>query len=145
MSQSPEFAVIQETLALLGDWEDRYAYLIDLGRKLPPYPETLRDEAHKVPGCTSQVWMAHRWEEGGRLRMDVDSDAHLVKGLLAILMALYNDRTPDQIRTEDPKTRFAVLGLEGHLSPNRRNGFFAVATRINQLAQTKFPLPPGEG
>lgn len=134
MTQDNSFTEIQETLSLLGDWEERYAFLIDLGRKLPPYPESLRDDAHKVPGCTSQVWMAYRWD-GKTLHMDVDSDAHLVKGLLAVLMALYNNKTSDEITALKPEPIFTSLGLEGHLSPNRRNGFFAVASRIEQLAR----------
>lgn len=140
MSQLPDFNAIRETFALLGDWEERYAFLIDLGRKLDPYPESLRDDAHKVPGCTSQVWMAHKWVDGC-LHMDVDSDAHLVKGLLAILMALYNDRTGNAIKGQPPEPVFAELGLEGHLSPNRRNGFFAVSERIHRLAGAS-PLDP---
>ena len=133
MSELPDFSTVQDTLSLLGDWEERYAFIIDLGRKLPPYPEDRRDDAHKVPGCTSQVWMAHRWE-GEKLYMDVDSDAHLVKGLLAILMSLYNGQTKAGIMALQPEQAFATLGLEGHLSPNRRNGFFAVAQRVRQLA-----------
>lgn len=133
MSELPDFSTIQDTLSLLGDWEERYAFIIDLGRKLPSYPEDRRDNAHKVPGCTSQVWMAHSWQ-GDRLHMDVDSDAHLVKGLLAVLMALYNDKSKTEIMAVAPEAAFATLGLEGHLSPNRRNGFFAVAQRVRQLA-----------
>src|SRR5688572_29035334 len=102
MSEKPDFGIIQDTLALLTDWEERYAFIIDLGRKLPPYPESRRDDAHKVPGCTSQVWMAHEWR-GGTLHMDVDSNAHLVKGLLAILMALYNDKTKTEIMAVLPE------------------------------------------
>lgn len=133
MSELPDFSTIQDTLSLLSDWEERYAFIIDLGRKLPPYPEDRRNDAHKVPGCTSQVWMAHAWV-ADRLHMDVDSDAHLVKGLLAVLMSLYNDKTRAEIMAVPPEAVFASLGLEGHLSPNRRNGFFAVAQRIRQLA-----------
>ncbi len=135
MSQLPDFTTIRDTFALLGDWEEKYAFLIDIGRMLPPYPEDMRDEAHKVPGCTSQVWMAHRWD-GDTLHMDVDSDAHLVKGLLAVLMAMYNDKPAAEIiaLSADPAPVFAELGLEGNLSPNRRNGFFAVASRVRQLA-----------
>ena len=133
MNALPDFATIRDTFALLGDWEDKYAFLIDIGRRLAPYPEDLRDDAHKVPGCTSQVWMAHRWD-GDRLYMDVDSDAHLVKGLLAILMALYNGKPASEIIALVPEEAFGQLGLEGNLSPNRRNGFFAVATRVRQLA-----------
>ncbi len=128
-----DFATIVDTFAFLDDWEARYAFLIDLGRKLPPYPENLRDDAHKVPGCTSQVWMAYAWESG-ILNVSVDSDAHLVKGLLAVLLALYNNKTAADIIAIDPDAAFGTLGLDGHLSPNRRNGFFAVAARIRQLA-----------
>lgn len=136
MTQSPDFGTIQDTLALLGDWEGRYAFLIDLGRQLPQYPENLRDEAHKVPGCTSQVWMAYHWQDG-RLFIDIDSDAHLVKGLLAVLLALYQGKSAADIVAVDTEKAFTGLGLEGHLSPNRRNGFFAVAQRITQLAHTQ--------
>ncbi|NBX66202.1 MAG: SufE family protein [Proteobacteria bacterium] len=127
------FSEIKDTFLFLEDWEARYAFLIDLGRKLRPYPEERRDDAHKVPGCTSQVWMAHSWQ-GDRLTIITDSDAHLVKGLLAILVALYSGKTADEIKAVPVEAAFAELGLEGHLSPNRRNGFFAVASRIEALA-----------
>lgn len=129
-----DFTEISETFAFLDDWEARYAFLIDLGRKLPEYPENMRDEAHLVPGCTSRVWMTHAWAQDGGLRLFVDSDAHLVKGLLAVLLALYDGRRAADVLATDPAPAFEQLGLAGHLSPNRRNGFFAVATRIRQLA-----------
>jgi cysteine desulfuration protein SufE len=128
-----DFDTIADTFTFLDDWEARYAFLIDLGRKLEPYPEDMRDDAHKVPGCTSQVWMSYGWENGV-LNVSVDSDAHLVKGLLAVLLALYNNKTAAEIIAIDPDMAFGALGLDGHLSPNRRNGFFAVAERIRQLA-----------
>lgn len=136
MSHLPPFSEIKDTLSFLDNWEDRYALLIDLGRKLRAYPEERRDDAHKVPGCTSQVWMAHEWQ-GDALHMAVDADAHLVKGLLAILMSLYNGKTAAEIKAVPVEAAFAELGLEGHLSPNRRNGFFAVASRIAALAAAR--------
>ena len=123
-------------MTFMDDWEARYAFLIDLGRKLQAYPEPMRDDAHKVPGCTSQVWMTYRWDEG-RFYMDIDSDAHLVKGLLAVLVALYNGKSAPEILAIDQNGAFSGLGLEGHLSPNRRNGFFAVAERIKNLAASR--------
>lgn len=134
MTQNLAFDAIKETFALMDDWEDRYAYLIDLGRKLPPYPENLRDDAHLVPGCTSNVWMAHEWN-GSHLKVFLDSDAHLVKGLLAVLAAAHDGQDAKSICTSDITGDFKALGLEGHLSPNRRNGFFAVAGRFDALAQ----------
>lgn len=136
MTDLPAFSDLKDTLSFLDDWEARYAFLIDLGRKLRPYPEERRDDAHKVPGCTSQVWMAHQWQ-GEKLSMAVDSDAHLVKGLLAVLMSLYDKKTAPEIRAVPVEQAFAELGLEGHLSPNRRNGFFAVASRIRALAEAR--------
>ncbi|MCB1538557.1 MAG: SufE family protein [Alphaproteobacteria bacterium] len=144
MEQNAAFDAVREAFDLMGDWEDRYAYLIDLGRHLPAYPDAARDAAHLVPGCTAQVWMTHHWEKsprGDRLMMDVDSDALLVKGLLAVLMARYNGLTAVEIMAPDadPHTVFGPLALAGHLSPNRRNGFFAVASRIRQLAAASLP------
>ncbi len=131
-----DFDAINDAMAFMDDWEARYAFLIDLGRNLPAYADEARAEAHRVPGCTSKVWMVYGWV-GGRLRMAVDSDAHLVKGLLAVLMALYDGKTAADIRAVAAEPAFAKLGLEGNLSPNRRNGFFAVAKRIDQLAQAQ--------
>jgi len=136
MTKLPDFDSIKDTVSFMDDWEARYAFLIDLGRHLPAYPENLRDEAHLVPGCVSRVWMAYGWDED-RLKMDLDSDAHLVKGLLAVLVALYNGKTAAEIKAVAVEPAFEQLGLEGNLSPNRRNGFFAVASRIGQLAQTR--------
>jgi cysteine desulfuration protein SufE len=138
MTELPAFSAIKDTFSFLDDWEARYAYLIDLGRKIGDYPEERRNDAHKVPGCTSQVWMAYEWRDK-KIFLSLDSDAHLVKGLLAILKALYDGQTVDEIFAVDIEAEFKTLGLEGHLSPNRRNGFFSVAQRIRDLASANKP------
>jgi cysteine desulfuration protein SufE len=124
---------LAETFELLGDWEERYRYLIDLGRKLEPMPEADKTEATKVRGCMSQVWMTAR-AEGERLHFQGDSDAHLVRGLIALLFLLVQDRTRAEILETDIKDAFTRLGFENHITMNRRNGFYAMVERIRQLA-----------
>ena len=130
-------ATLIETFELFDDWEERYRYLIDLGRKLPPMPEADKNEVTKVRGCVSQVWMTSSIEAGPppTLHFVADSDAHIVKGLVAILLALYSGRTAEEILATDIKDIFGQLGLEQHLSPNRRNGFFSMVERIHRTAQ----------
>ena len=128
-----ELEELAETFDLLGDWEERYRYLIDLGRKLPPMPEAEHVEANKVRGCLSQVWMTGR-VEAGVLRLAGDSDAHLVKGLIALLFALTNDRPAKEVAATDLGAAFTRLGLEQHITMNRRNGFYSMVERIKQLA-----------
>ncbi|MFC4249941.1 MAG: SufE family protein [Sinimarinibacterium flocculans] len=126
-----------ETFEFLGDWEERYRYLIDLGRKLEPLPEAEHSEANKVRGCMSQVWLTHRVEPGSppRLTFLGDSDAHIVKGLIALLLQLLSGRTPQEILDADVNGVFERLGLESHISMNRRNGFYAMVERIRQIAR----------
>ncbi|MGQ0587777.1 MAG: SufE family protein [Gammaproteobacteria bacterium] len=126
-----------ENFAQLGPWEERYRYLIELGRKLPPLPEGDRTEASKVRGCMSQVWLTARAEPGppARLQLRGDSDAHIVKGLIALLFKLYAGRTPREILALDVKSVFERLGLENHITMNRRNGFYAMVERIRALAE----------
>lgn len=119
-----------EDFELFDDWEDRYAYLVDLGRRLPALPEAERTEANKVRGCTSQVWFARRPSADGRLRWDGDSDASIVRGLIAVLHVLFDGRTPEEARALDVEAAFARLGLERHLSINRRNGFYSMVERL---------------
>ncbi len=128
-------AEIQETFELLGDWEERYAYLIDLGRNLPTMPQELKTEETKVKGCTSQVWMVPK-VEAGRYSFLADSDALIVKGLIGVLLAAYNDKTPEEIGAVDIESAFQEMGLEQHLSPNRRNGFYAMVERIRGFASS---------
>lgn len=127
---------LAETFELLGDWEERYRYLIELGRKLPPMPDAEHDEAHKVRGCMSQVWLAHSRVDGPPLRLEFrgDSDAHIVKGLIALLLGLTSGRTPQEILAMDLGEAFSRLGLESHISMNRRNGFYSMVERIKQMA-----------
>lgn len=129
MTDMPTLNNIQETFAILDDWEDRYAYLIDLGRKLPNFPEDYKKEDNLVKGCTSQVWMVLN-EEGGKLMIRADSGAMIVKGLIALVIATYNGQPVSELQNINMEQIFADLGLSEHLSPNRRNGFFAMVGRI---------------
>ncbi len=126
-----------ETFELLGDWEERYRYLIELGRKLPPLPDAEHNDANKVRGCMSQVWLSPRLDAGPPATLSFlgDSDAHIVKGLIALLFALLSGKTPQQILATDVSGVFERLGLESHISMNRRNGFYAMVERIRLLAQ----------
>ena len=126
-----------ENFALLGPWEERYRYLIDLGRKLPPMPESEKTEASKVRGCMSQVWLASTLRPGPppRLELRGDSDAHIVKGLIALLFKLYEGRTPREMLELDVKSVFERLGLENQITMNRRNGFYSMVERIRSLAE----------
>src|SRR5262249_7614521 len=113
---------------------------IDLGRTLTPYPEELRDDAHKVRGCASQVWFAPSVDRSnGRpvLTFKGDSDAHIVKGLVALLFALYAGKTPEDALATDAHAALAPLDLEGHLTPQRSNGLAAMVKRINEIARAE--------
>ena len=127
---------IVENLGFFDSWEDRYRYIIDLGRELPELPETLRTEDRLVRGCQSQVWIDVS-EEAGRLALAVDSDAFIVKGLLAVVLAAYNHRTPGEILDFDVDAYFDELGLLQHLSPTRGNGLRAMVARIREEAQRR--------
>jgi cysteine desulfuration protein SufE len=125
---------IRADFAFLDDWEDRYRYIIDLGRSLEPLDEAAHNEANKVRGCVSQVWLERetRHDAGGRtiLHFRGDSDSHLVRGLVAIAIALFSDRTPEEILSTDARTTFRELGLEQHLTPQRSNGVRAMIERM---------------
>ena len=125
-----------ETFELLGDWEERYRFIIDLGRKLPPLPAADYSEANKVRGCMSQVWLTSRVEPGSPLKLTFqgDSDSHLVKGLIALLFQLCSNKTPQEILAADVASAFSQLGLENHITMNRRNGFYAMVERIRTMA-----------
>jgi len=124
---------IIENFSLLDEWDDRYRYVIELGRKLTPFPDDQRTDANKVQGCVSQVWLAttvgHR---DGRplLSFAGDSDAHIVRGLVAILIALLSGRSAQEITGEDPLALFERLGLGEHLTPQRSNGFRSMVSRM---------------
>lgn len=125
---------IREDFAFLDEWEDRYRYVIELGRELPEFPESARTEANKVRGCVSQVWIEDRLEDGA-MRLIGDSDLHLVKGLVAITRALYEGKTPAEAVAVDARATFQELGLEQHLTPQRSNGVRAMIDRIRRDAQ----------
>ena len=116
------------------DWEERYRYVIELGRGLAPLSEAERSEANKVKGCASQVWLVSERADDGRLIFRGDSDAHIVSGLIAILLRLYSGRRPEAILAFDAKAAFARLGLAGALSQQRSNGLFSMVERIRRDA-----------
>lgn len=132
-----EFEDIAETFELLEDWEERYRYVIELGREMDPLPENLRVPATKVEGCASQVWIVPEIDGDGRkaiFRFRGDSDAMIVRGLIAILRALYGGRTLDEITALDAPAALTRLGLHDHLSSQRSNGLRAMVGRIRDLA-----------
>ena len=119
---------------LLGDWEERYRHVIDLGRSLAPLSDAERSDANKVRGCASQVWLATERGPDGRLDFRGDSDAHIVRGLIALLLRLYSGRTPGEILAFDAPAAFTTLGLSGALSTQRSNGLFSMVERIRRDA-----------
>jgi cysteine desulfuration protein SufE len=124
---------IVENLGFFDSWEDRYRYIIDLGRELPAMDAALHSEERLVRGCQSQVWIDVT-EDAGRLQLAVDSDAFIVKGLLGVLLAAYNNRSPREILAFDVDAYFEELGLMQHLSPTRGNGLRAMVARIRDEA-----------
>ena len=118
----------------LDDWEDRYRYIIDLGRELEPLSEAEHDDANKVRGCASQVWLVTEPGADGALHYRGDSDAHIVRGLIAILLRLYSDRRPEEILSFDANAAYERLGLAGALSAQRSNGLFSMVERIRKDA-----------
>ena len=138
MTQAPTIAeeqrLIAEDFELFEDWREKIEYVLDLGRKLAPFPEQHRTEATKVKGCQSQVWMVAELDPAcGRMRIAADSDAFIVRGLIALLLRLYVDRTPQEILDNPPEV-FNQFGLGAHLSPTRATGLHAMIKRIRQLA-----------
>jgi len=124
---------IVETIGFFDDWEDRYRYIIDLGKELPGLPEAHKREDLLVRGCQSQVWLDWR-EQDGRIRFTVDSDALIVRGLIAIILAAFDGQTPRAILDFDIDGYFAKLDLLKHLSPTRGNGLRAMVQRIRDVA-----------
>ena len=130
---------IRENFALLDDWDDRYRYVIELGRTLDPMPEAEHSAANKVQGCASQVWLSRRIERGVNgeplLKYRGDSDAHIVRGLIAILLTLFSGHTPKQILSTDAIAVFDEFGFREHLTPQRSNGLRAMVERIRSDAR----------
>jgi len=131
---------IIENFAVLDDWDDRYRYVIELGRMLAPLPDAVRTDANKVQGCASQVWLgtsvAPDGAAGPTLSFVGDSDAHIVRGLIAILFALYSGKSARDIIDADAVALFEKLGLREHLTPQRSNGFRSMVERIKSDART---------
>lgn len=133
-------ARLQSDFELLDDWEDRYRYIIELGRTLQPMPDSLKTETTKVRGCVSQVWLvseagAAANGQGPVLHFQGDSDAHIVRGLIAILFALYEGKPAAEILAIEPETVFDALGLKEHLTPQRSNGLASMVERIRADAR----------
>ena len=126
-------AAIDEELSVFDDWMDRYGFIIELGRKLPPFPAEWMDDAHRVPGCQSKVWMEAELREGALL-LGGASDAAIVSGLVALLLRVYSGRTPAEILATDP-VFLKDLGLLEALSTNRGNGIAAMARAIREVAR----------
>ena len=130
---------IRENFSLLDEWDDRYRYVIELGRTLAPMPEEEHSAANKVQGCTSQVWLSRKLDRVGngepRLHYLGDSDAHIVRGLIAILLTLYSDRTPKEILATDAAAIFDEFGFREHLTPQRSNGLRSMIERIRSYAR----------
>jgi cysteine desulfuration protein SufE len=130
---------IIDNFALLDEWDDRYRYVIELGRALAPLPDEDRNDANKVPGCASQVWLSTKTSPSGTagpvMHFVGDSDAHIVRGLIAILLALYSERPPRDILDTDAIALFEKLGLREHLTPQRSNGFRSMVDRIKTDAR----------
>lgn len=127
---------IRDDFAFLDDWQERYRYIIELGNDLPPYPEEARDDQHKVRGCVSQVWLHTTIGEGSdpEIVFQGDSDAHIVRGLVAIMLALYSGQHASQIIATDAEEILRSFGLDEHLTPQRANGLRSMVNRIKQEA-----------
>ena len=133
---SADIERIFEDFEFLDEWEDRYRYVIDLGRDLPPFPESARTPQNKVQGCVSQVWLETTRSDGPDpvMRFAGDSDAHIVRGLVAIMLALFSGRRASEIARIDAEAVLKRLGLDEHLTPQRANGLRSMVARIRRDA-----------
>ena len=138
-SAAEAIAAIAEELDVFDDWMDRYQYIIELGRKLPPFPDAWMDDPHRVPGCQSKVWM-EAMQRDGRLYFAGASDAAIVGGLVALLLRVYSGRTPAEIAATDP-VFLKDLGLLEALSTNRGNGIAAMARKVRERAAAEAVTP----
>ncbi|MEO0916537.1 MAG: SufE family protein [Pseudomonadota bacterium] len=135
---SDAFEEIADTFEFLDDWEDRYRHVIDLGKAMDPLPESQRIPATKVDGCASQVWLVPSIDGQGaaaRFTFQGDSDAMIVRGLIAVLIALYDGLTVDEVLEVDAPAELARLGLNDHLSAQRSNGLRAMVQRVRDIAE----------
>ena len=133
----PDLKTITENFELLDEWDDRYRYLIELGKMLEPLPDSAKTEDNRVRGCASQVWVVTEIDRSGakpHLTFRGDSDAHIVKGLVALILTIYSGHTAEEILKIDALDLFASLGLKDHLTPQRSNGVRAMVERIRRDA-----------
>ena len=126
---------VLDAFEFLDDWEERYAYIVDLGKQLPAFPDEARIEENYVHGCQSQVWLIHHYDEdSGRLYLLIDSDAMIVRGLAAIILVALNGKTPRDLLATDIDELFEQLDLFRHISPTRGNGLRAMVGKIRDIA-----------
>ena len=133
LSLDTDIDEIVENFSFLDDWDDRYGYVIELGRGLTPLDEESKNDLNKVQGCVSQVWLVSN-EIDGQLQFRGASDAHIVSGLVAVTLALFSDREPAEILAIDEKDTFQEIGLQEHITPQRANGLRAMVERIKAIA-----------
>jgi len=127
---------ILDAFEFLDDWEERYSYIIDLGKSLPVFPESEKTDQHIIHGCQSQVWLIHRVDEASnKVYLLIDSDAIIVKGLAAVVLAALNMKTPDEISALDVNALFEKMDLMRHISPTRGNGLRSMIERVKLIAQ----------
>jgi cysteine desulfuration protein SufE len=126
---------IKDSFQFFDSWEDKYRFIIDLGKSLEHLPDDQKNDGNLVRGCQSQVWMVGEFDaDSGAVRLAIDSDAHIVRGLIAIVLACYNNQTPSFIVSHDMDALFSELELLEHLSPTRGNGLRAMVARVRELA-----------
>lgn len=136
-TQQEQAQKLIDDFSLLDDWEERYGYLIDMGRKVPPMDEAARTEENRIQGCQSRVWVVarlHPTEAGNIVEFDADSDSAIVKGLIAVMQRVYSGQPAEKIISYDVEGLLRELALEEHLSPSRRNGLHSMVQRIRALA-----------
>lgn len=127
---------ILEAFDFLDDWEERYSYIIDLGKSLPSFPESEKTEQNLVHGCQSQVWLIHKLDESDhKLYLLIDSDAIIVKGLAALILSALNTKTPEEVLALDVEALFTELNLMRHISPTRGNGLRSMLERVKLIAK----------
>ena len=133
MSQVMPLDELLDTFSFFDDWEDKYRFIIDLGKELPEFPEADKTEAHLIRGCQSQVWLTWTSSEN-QLYFRMDSDAHIVRGLIAVVLIIIQGRSAPELRDLDIESTFAELDLLAHLSVTRGNGLRAMVSRIKEVA-----------
>lgn len=128
-------AEVKETFEFMDEWEDRYRFIIDLGRKLPEFDTKDQTEENRVHGCSSKVWLVYD-RDGDKIVFKGDSDAHIVKGLVALILMIFSGKTPQEILKTDANGILNDLGLSQHLSPMRTNGLFSMVERIKSIGES---------